>query len=234
MCDATHPCFGNPRHTPALLPCHTDRCWGVYATDLVLQVVDCLCIIRCWYLWIANLLLCLPRHLWKVRQMTQSNLARNTVNMADSNIRVEICWNSSESVWSNVGQDGKPPWISGLPIRRANCHRRHNQVITNAPPYNGIKVRWLCTCSSLYNSIMSAPSPTTYIPLDSNAPVFNSVEKSKYMCGEWCFSKQTAWTQSDIWMLVASLVRIHTLNGKQLTYVRPLDVRAVRSRHHFR
>jgi hypothetical protein len=66
-CDATHPCFGNPRHTPALLPCHTDRCWGVYATDLVLQPADRRCIIRCWSLQITHLLLCLPRHSWKVR-----------------------------------------------------------------------------------------------------------------------------------------------------------------------
>jgi hypothetical protein len=74
MCDATHPCFGNPRHTPALLPCHTDRCWGVYATDLVLPA-DRRCIIRCWSLQITNLLLCLPRHSWKVSTSTDDTMA---------------------------------------------------------------------------------------------------------------------------------------------------------------
>jgi hypothetical protein len=78
----------------------------------------------------------------------------------------------------------------------------------------------MASCPVLHStSIMSAPSTTSYLPLDSDAPyVFSLVQGDNYVSGEWCMSNHTAWTQSNIGWLVAIVVR-STLNGKLLSQV---------------
>ena len=85
-----------------------------------------------------------------------------------------------------------------------------------------------------YHSVMSVPSTTSYLPLDSDAPsAFRSVQMNNYVCGAWCLSYNMVPTPSHIWWPVAFSVRFNSAR-KLLAGPDSLDVAAVRSHYHIR
>jgi hypothetical protein len=70
-----------------------------------------------------------------------------------------------------------------------HCRSFYPQSIVSAlqQQYH-ISLRHVCSSATvvLHNSIMSAPSTTSYVPFDSEAPaVFKNTQMNNYVKGEW-------------------------------------------------
>src|ERR1700729_3196388 len=68
----------------------------------------------------------------------------------------------------------------------------------------------------VYDSLMSAPSATSYTPFDSYAPaVFSGTQTNNYLKGDWCLSYLIIPTLSHLYLPVAFLVQRY-FNAKLL------------------
>jgi hypothetical protein len=99
---------------------------------------------------------------------------------------------------------------------------------------NGIKTDGFLFCSLLNHSIMSGPSTTNYLPLDSDAPsvfsialtndrIFGEVHLHKLRKHGLTLTRPVAFTVRSSWM--GNII-------PELTYWRLIGVAAVRSHHH--